>query len=91
MIVRTYEQAKKARTLTRLVVATDDARIEAACEAAGAEVVRTDAAIPNGTERCESAAEKTSARSRSVSASASSSRRMRVRHCSTALLQRCRK
>ena len=58
MIVRTYEQAKKARTLTRLVVATDDARIKAACEAAGAEVVMTDAAIPNGTERCESAAEK---------------------------------
>lgn len=58
MIVRTYEQAKKARTLTRLVVATDDARIKDACEAAGAEVVMTDAAIPNGTERCESAAEK---------------------------------
>ena len=55
MIVRTYEQAKKASTLTRLVVATDDARIKAACEAVGAEVVMTDSAIPNGTERCEKA------------------------------------
>ena len=55
MIVRTYEQAKQAKTLTRLVVATDDARIKAACEAAGAEVVMTDSAIPNGTERCEKA------------------------------------
>ena len=46
MIVRTYEQAKQAKTLTRLVVATDDARIKAACEAAGAEVVMTDSADP---------------------------------------------
>ena len=51
MIVRTYEQAAKATTLTRLVVATDDVRIKRACEAAGAEVVMTDDDIPNGTER----------------------------------------
>ena len=58
MIVRTFEQAKKANTLTRLVVATDDLRIKAACEAAGAEVVMTDSEIPNGTERCEAAMRK---------------------------------
>ena len=55
MIVRTYEQAKQATSLTRLVVATDDVRIRDVCVAAGAEVVMTDSNIPNGTERCEAA------------------------------------
>lgn len=60
MIVRTYEQAKKASKLTKLVVATDDVRIKEACEKAGAEVVMTDDDIPNGTERCAQAMQRTS-------------------------------
>ncbi|KAK9839186.1 hypothetical protein WJX74_003403 [Apatococcus lobatus] len=55
MIVRTYLQAKKALTLDRLVVATDDIRIAAACEVAGAEVIMTSENCANGTERCHEA------------------------------------
>eukprot|EP00217_Crustomastix_stigmatica_P010960 CAMPEP_0183797136 /NCGR_PEP_ID=MMETSP0803_2-20130417/14680_1 /TAXON_ID=195967 /ORGANISM="Crustomastix stigmata, Strain CCMP3273" /LENGTH=313 /DNA_ID=CAMNT_0026041795 /DNA_START=38 /DNA_END=976 /DNA_ORIENTATION=+ len=58
MIQRTYEQAKKAVKLDRLVVATDDERIAEACRACGAEVVMTGEDIPNGTERCNEAASK---------------------------------
>jgi 3-deoxy-manno-octulosonate cytidylyltransferase (CMP-KDO synthetase) len=57
MIVRTWRQARRASTLTRLVVATDDPRIRDACESAGAEVVMTSGDLPNGTERCAAAHE----------------------------------
>ena len=59
MIVRTYLQAKKASQLDALVVATDDERIRDAIVKAGGDVVMTDESIPNGTERCAQAAERT--------------------------------
>lgn len=48
MIVRTWEQACKARSLSRVVVATDDQQIADVCRAAGAEVVMTSESCPNG-------------------------------------------
>ena len=59
MIVRTYLQAKKATQLDALVVATDDERIRDAIVKAGGDVVMTDEAIPNGTERCAQAVDRT--------------------------------
>ena len=49
MIVRTYEQAKKAKQLDRVVVA-DDERIASVCREHGAEIVMTSVDCPNGTE-----------------------------------------
>ena len=48
MVVRTWEQALKATTLSKVIVATDDDRIAETCRAAGAEVVMTSDACPNG-------------------------------------------
>ena len=48
MVVRTWEQALKASTLSKVVVATDDDQIAQTCRAAGAEVVMTSHACPNG-------------------------------------------
>ena len=48
MVVRTWEQAKKAASLDFVVVATDDRRIANACRQAGAEVVMTSPDCPNG-------------------------------------------
>ncbi len=48
MVVRTWEQACKATTLQKVVVATDDERIASACRKAGAEVVMTSSECPNG-------------------------------------------
>lgn len=48
MVVRTWEQARKATTLQKVVVATDDERIAAACREAGADVVMTSSECPNG-------------------------------------------
>lgn len=58
MILRTYEQACKARTLDAVVVATDDERIADVCRQAGALVVMTNPDCANGTERCEEAVSK---------------------------------
>ncbi|PRW32681.1 3-deoxy-manno-octulosonate mitochondrial isoform A [Chlorella sorokiniana] len=58
MILRTYEQACKAKTLDAVIVATDDERIAEACRAAGAQVVMTHPDCANGTERCEEAVSK---------------------------------
>ncbi|GAB4822245.1 hypothetical protein N2152v2_009291 [Parachlorella kessleri] len=58
MILRTYEQACKAKTLDLVIVATDDERIADACRKAGATVVMTDPDCANGTERCEEAVSK---------------------------------
>ena len=55
MIQRTYEQALQAKQLDKLVVATDDFRIEKACKQFGAEVVMTSVECPNGTQRCSEA------------------------------------
>jgi 3-deoxy-manno-octulosonate cytidylyltransferase (CMP-KDO synthetase) len=48
MVVRTWEQAKKAASLDHVVVATDDERIADVCRRAGAEVVMTSSECPNG-------------------------------------------
>eukprot|EP00898_Chlorokybus_atmophyticus_P006030 jgi/Chlat1/6428/Chrsp45S06045 len=55
MIQRTWEQAKQAKTLNAVVVATDDERIAECCRKFGADVVMTSYDCPNGTERCNEA------------------------------------
>lgn len=52
MILRTYYRASRSRRITRLLVATDDERIQQVCDAAGVEVIMTETALSNGTERC---------------------------------------
>lgn len=52
MIQRVYEQAKKAKTLSEVVVATDDARIEAHVLGFGGKVILTSATHESGTDRC---------------------------------------
>ena len=52
MIHRVYEQAIKAKTLTEVIVATDDERIFKQVEAFGGKAVMTSANHQNGTERC---------------------------------------
>lgn len=56
MIQRTYEQAKQAKKLDKLVVATDDERIAECVRNFGGDVVMTSESCPNGTERCDEAA-----------------------------------
>ncbi|MEM9843795.1 MAG: manno-octulosonate cytidylyltransferase [Pseudomonadota bacterium] len=52
LIERTWRAAREIVDADRIVVATDDARIETACIDFGAEVVMTSSACGNGTERC---------------------------------------
>ena len=52
MIQCVYEQAKKATTLDRIIVATDDARIAENVKCFGGEVMMTSESHSNGTERC---------------------------------------
>jgi 3-deoxy-manno-octulosonate cytidylyltransferase (CMP-KDO synthetase) len=56
MIQHVYERSRQARTLERLVVATDDDRIFQAVRAFGGEVVMTRADHPTGTDRLAEAA-----------------------------------
>ncbi|MCX6147135.1 MAG: 3-deoxy-manno-octulosonate cytidylyltransferase [Candidatus Kapabacteria bacterium] len=51
LIQRVWEGASTAKTLRRLIVATDDIRIKEHCESFGAEVVLTPAELPSGTDR----------------------------------------
>ncbi|MFQ6037558.1 MAG: 3-deoxy-manno-octulosonate cytidylyltransferase, partial [Candidatus Aminicenantales bacterium] len=51
MIQRVYESAKRSRNLHRLLIATDDERIRAACRVFGAEVQMTSPHHRSGTER----------------------------------------
>lgn len=60
MIQRVYEQAKKARLLHEVVVATDDERIARAVEAFGGEVVMTSLEIRSGSDRVAAVAEQMS-------------------------------
>jgi 3-deoxy-manno-octulosonate cytidylyltransferase (CMP-KDO synthetase) len=52
MIMRVYRQARQAKLLSDVVVATDDARIYDHVQAHGGNVVMTSAHHPNGTSRC---------------------------------------
>lgn len=51
LIVRTLDQARKARTISRVVVATDDERIAAAVTEAGGEAVITSPEHASGSDR----------------------------------------
>lgn len=52
LIERSWRAAQAVKGVDRVVVATDDARIRAAAEEFGAEVVMTSESCGNGTERC---------------------------------------
>ena len=56
MIQHVYNRAKSASSLCDVLVATDDERIFQCVNAFGGKAVITDAALPNGTARCEQAA-----------------------------------
>jgi 3-deoxy-manno-octulosonate cytidylyltransferase (CMP-KDO synthetase) len=58
LIRHTYEQVKKSKLADRVVIATDDARIEAEAKSFGAEVVMTDPNHPTGTDRLAEVASK---------------------------------
>jgi len=51
LIIKTYEQARKARTVGRVIVATDDERIRDAVIAAGGEAVMTSSSHKSGSDR----------------------------------------
>ena len=52
LIERSWRAACAVQGVDRVVVATDDARIQTACEQFGADVVMTSETCANGTERC---------------------------------------
>ncbi|MBQ9595275.1 MAG: 3-deoxy-manno-octulosonate cytidylyltransferase [Synergistaceae bacterium] len=56
MIERVYTQAMKAKLLSDVVVATDDARIYDCVKSFGGKVLMTGSELPNGTARCHEAA-----------------------------------
>lgn len=56
MIQHVYERAAQAATLQRLVVATDDSRVQEAAVGFGAEVLMTSPGHPSGTDRVAEAA-----------------------------------
>jgi 3-deoxy-manno-octulosonate cytidylyltransferase (CMP-KDO synthetase) len=58
MIQWVYERAKTAKTLSRVVVATDDERVESAVHSFGGEVIMTSPDIQSGTDRVWAVAEK---------------------------------
>ncbi|HLF20168.1 MAG TPA: NTP transferase domain-containing protein, partial [Bacteroidota bacterium] len=58
MVQRVYEKAKKAKLLNRVVVATDDQRIESAVKNFGGEVVMTSSEIKSGSDRVAAVAKK---------------------------------
>lgn len=58
MIQRVFEQAKKATSLHRVIVATDDRRIEEAVKAFGGEVAMTSPEIKSGSDRVAAVAQR---------------------------------
>ncbi len=51
LVRHVWEQVRRAASLDAVLIATDDERIEAACRAFGAQVERTSAAHPSGSDR----------------------------------------
>lgn len=51
LIQRVWEQTSKAEKLSRVIIATDDNRIEEACKGFGAEIIMTSDKHTNGSER----------------------------------------
>ena len=51
MVQRVYEQAKKSKLLDRVIIATDDVRIEEAARLFGGDVLLTSQEIASGTDR----------------------------------------
>lgn len=51
MIQWVYERARAAKTLSRVIVATDDERISSVVQKFGGEAILTDPALPSGTDR----------------------------------------
>ena len=51
LIERTWESAKKVKKIEKVIIATDDERIEKECKRFGADVVMTSKSCKNGTER----------------------------------------
>ena len=58
MIQRVYEQCKKASSLSKVIVATDDARIFNHVTEFGGKVIMTDSSHPSGTDRCNEVVQK---------------------------------
>jgi 3-deoxy-manno-octulosonate cytidylyltransferase (CMP-KDO synthetase) len=58
LIQHVYESVRRASSLSRVVIATDDARIQSAVERFGGEAVMTSPSHPNGTSRLAEAADK---------------------------------
>ncbi|MBS1615724.1 MAG: 3-deoxy-manno-octulosonate cytidylyltransferase [Bacteroidetes bacterium] len=58
MLQRVYEQASKSRSLSRVIVATDDARIARHVQDFNGEVILTSDQHPSGTDRCAEVAQK---------------------------------
>ena len=58
MIQRVFEQAKKSKSLTDVIVATDDSRIEKHVKAFGGNVMMTKESHKSGTDRCFEAIQK---------------------------------
>lgn len=52
MVCRVFEQVKKSKLLNRVIVATDDARIEAVVRAYSGDVVMTPTTCSSGSDRC---------------------------------------
>jgi 3-deoxy-manno-octulosonate cytidylyltransferase (CMP-KDO synthetase) len=57
MVQRVYEQAKMSRLLSRVIVATDDPRIEEAVHRFGGEAMMTPSSCTSGSDRCAVAAQ----------------------------------
>ena len=75
LVEHVVERARRAAGVVRVVVATDDARIEAAVRSFGGEAMRTDPAHESGTARCAEVA----ARTRRARGGQRPGRRARVR------------
>lgn len=60
MIQRVYEQAKKCKSLSEVIVATDDNRIAEVVKAFGGNFCMTSSEHPSGTDRCAEVVEKLS-------------------------------